>query len=379
MMRVENGSQNQESLLYLVGLTKIEKVGPKTCRLLLQHFGSAEEVFLAKKKLLGKIPGIGEKTIQAIHSKEILNEAEKELVSAKKFGIDIVTWFDPRYPKRLKEIADSPLVLYCRGKLSAIDQPQIAIVGTRTPTNYGKKIAADFASYFAKLGIAVVSGLAYGIDYEAHVATMEMGGRTIAVLGHGLEQVYPRDHSQKALQIIETGGALISEFPIGTQPDAFNFPARNRIISGLSEAVVVIEAAEKGGALITANMAFEQNREVFAIPGNLGAATSIGCNRLIRDNVAKLVCEPADVIDGLQHLLQYRQQDLQEKRPRAALQLSEREQSIIDQLLEVENEEFDSLARKTNIAGNELRGILLGLEFRKVIRSLPGNKFQFSG
>ncbi len=366
-----------QELLCLVALTMIDKVGPKTSRALMQHFGGAEAIFKTSKHQLMRMSSIGEKLAHAIYSKSVLAQAESELNFADKYGIKVLTWYEAAYPLKLKQVDDAPLVLFVKGELSTVDRPHIAIVGTRKPSGQGRRIAAEFASYFAERGITIVSGLAYGIDMEAHTATLQSNGNTIAILGHGLDQIYPRDHATRAREISENGGALVTEFCSGTQPDAYNFPARNRIISGMSDAVLVIEATEKGGALITAKCAFEQDREVFAIPGSPGISTSIGCNRLIRDNVAKIACEPADVLDGLQHLLRFKLEDSGPKSPKMLAQLSDREK-IVCQSLTAGLADLDTLGVLTGIVGSELQSILLGLEFRHIVGRAPGNKFRLA-
>jgi DNA processing protein len=363
--------------LYLVALTMIEKVGPKTSRALMQHFGTAAEIFRANKSKLARLPMVGEKIITAIHRGEFLRAAEREIGFARRNGIEVVTWNDACYPLKLKEVCDSPMVIYVKGELPEIDKPHIAVVGTRKPSAYGKKMAAEFSAYFAERGIVVVSGLAFGIDIEAHSSTLAQGGCTLAVLGHGLDQVYPREHTLKAKQIVDRGGALVTEFCSGTQPDAYNFPARNRIISGLCDAVLVVEANEKGGALITAKMAFEQDREVFAIPGNLGNPTGIGCNRLIRDQIAKIACEPQDVIESMQHLIKLNIEDRPAKKRKVSIQLSHREQSVCDALCE-KTLDFDAIEALSVICGAELRSVLLGLEFRQIVMQVAGNKYQLA-
>ncbi len=364
-----------DELQCIVALTMIDKIGPKTCKSLLERFGGARDVFRATRQSLCKVGYVGEQAAAAIRSQQSMRKAEQEIEFALKHSIKIVTWDDERYPRKLREIADSPMVFYCKGDLAAPDVPHIGIVGTRNPSAYGRRIAHEFATYFTRLGIVVVSGLAFGIDIEAHSATVASGGRTIAVLGHGLEQVYPREHTYKANEIVGCGGALLSEFPSGTQPEAFNFPARNRVISGLCDAVVVVEATEKGGALITAKMAFEQNREVFAVPGHIGVSTSVGCNRLIRDHIAKIACGPQDVLDGLQYLLQYRSQLPSEVKPRATGSMSGPEKCIYD-LLGTQAMDLDSLSHAAAIDAMTLRGILLGMELQGTISIAPGNKFK---
>jgi DNA processing protein len=370
-------SENDEKI-YLIALTMTDNVGPRKSRALIQHFGSARAIFKASKQMLSKIPAVGEKIASAIHKNEILKAAERELHYSEKNGIQIISWNDAQFPKNLRQVEDSPLVLYVKGKIGETDRPHIAVVGTRKPSPYGKKIASEFAAYFAEKGIVVVSGLAFGIDMEAHIATMQAGGITYGILGHGLGQIYPREHSQKALEIVSTGGALITEFCSSTQPDAFNFPARNRIISGLCDAIVVVEATEKGGALITARSAFDQDREVFAVPGNLNAMTAVGCNRLIRDNIAKLACGPEDVVDSLQHLFRFRNQEPARlaKKPIHG-QLSPREELVCDAMGE-EPIDLDTISSRSEISGAELRSLILGLEFRKVLIQVPGNKYQMN-
>lgn len=364
--------------LHLVALTMIDKVGPKTSRALLQHFGGAEAIFRTSRQKLMTIPSVGEKIARAIHGSSILQAAERELKFAEKNGIEIVTWYDNGYPRKLKEVDDSPLVLYVKGKLPTVEKPHIAVVGTRRPSANGRKIATEFASYFAQRGIVVVSGLAYGIDYEAHAATLDADGCTIAVLGHGLDQVYPKEHAPKAKEIVEKGGALVTEFCSNTKPDAYNFPSRNRIISGLCDSVLVVEATEKGGALITAKTAFDQDREVFAVPGSLGLATSVGCNRLIRDQIAKIACEPADVLDGLQHLLHFSVDRSHAIGKKIAAQLSDREEAVCQALVNGPTD-LDTVGVESGIFGADLQSILLGLEFRHVVIRVPGNKYQLAG
>lgn len=368
----------EDDRLFLIALTMIDKVGPKMSRNLLQHFGSAKALFQASRSKLSRIAYVGDKLAKAVSSAEVLRKAERELKFIEKENIRVLTWQDEKYPAKLKEVDDAPLVLYIKGRIPAKDKPHIAIVGTRMPSQYGKRITHDFASYFAVRGLVVVSGLAYGIDMEAHMATMRAGGDTVAVLGHGLDLIYPKEHFSQAQEMVETGGALITEFCSHTPPDAFNFPARNRIISGLCDAVVVVEATEKGGALITAKMAFDQNRDVFAVPGCIGMETSLGCNRLIRDNIARIACGPEDIIDGLQHLIRYHADASHARKPKATLQLSIREQMICQTLADGPMD-LDTIALHSGIFAVELRSLLLGLEFRHVVSREAGNKYAFTG
>ena len=288
----------EERNLHLLALALTKGLGPISVKNLIAYCGSPESVFSAPKGRLLKAPGIGLHSVKLVQEAETLERAEKELAYCQQSGIQMLTYLDEAYPHQLKFIHDAPLVLFKKGPLDLNAQPNIAIVGTRRATDYGRDQAERFAQVLATQGINVVSGLAYGIDIAAHRATLKAGGVTTAVLAHGLDSIYPPRHSSKARQIFQEG-ALLTEYLTGTKPDAPHFPSRNRIISGICRAVLVVEAAEKGGALITARTAFEQNREVYALPGRLGDEFSSGCNALIRDQVAKLVTSPQEILEDL--------------------------------------------------------------------------------
>lgn len=365
-----------DQTMYLIGLTKIANLGPKTCRNLIAFCGGAEEVFRTPKSRLLKIPGIGRKTANTVTEASTVSAAEAELEFASKHGIEVISYVDDGYPAVLKASEGAPLVIYKRGELCLNSRPSIAVVGTRRPSQQGREWARRFARFFSLKGFNVVSGLAYGIDSEAHDTAISAGGVTTAVLAHGLDMIYPRQHYGKASRILETGGAWVTEFPSGTNPDAYNFPARNRIISGLCHATLVVEARKKGGAQITARFAFEQDREVYAIPGAIDSETSIGCNRLIRDQVAKLVTEPEEMMQDLAHLLKPQKKEknavVQQSIPKAVLTHTERKVIMV---LNEGNAGFETILNQSKFKSAELTHLLLALEFKGVIKQVAGNKY----
>lgn len=289
----------EEERLFLIALSRIEKLGPVKGRMLLQRYGSASALYGLSRADLRGIDGLSFAHQQAILQRTTLEEAEREILFAEKHGVEILTVHSNGYPKLLREIHDHPIILFQQGEIQLNEYPSIAIVGTRKPSQNGERITQSFAEAFGSAGFNVISGMAYGIDAQAHSAALKVGGLTTGVLGHGLGQIYPREHHDLGRRILEAGGGLVTEFSSCVGPDAFNFPARNHIISGLAHATLVVEAQEKGGALITAKMAFDQDRFVYAIPGSIGCSTSRGCNHLIRDQIAKLVLEPTEIIEDL--------------------------------------------------------------------------------
>lgn len=280
----------------LVALNMISGIGSLRLKNLLEAFQSAPRIFLSSEDKLKKVDGIGSKIAQEISSFSFA-ELKKELELAKKLKVKLVTIGDKEYPENLKNIYDPALCLYLKGRLRQEDNLSVAIVGSRRASFYGLACAEKFSYQLAGLGVTIISGLARGIDTQAHKGALNAAGRTIAVLGSGLNCVYPPENKGLSEEIAERG-ALLSEFPLNTKPLAQNFPRRNRVISGLSQAVLVVEAARNSGALITADFALEQGREVFAIPGKVDSATSLGTNRLIKQG-AKLIDNVEDIIEEL--------------------------------------------------------------------------------
>jgi DNA processing protein len=284
----------------LIALSLVPGVGTSRIRSLVSVFGSPRGVLGASRSALTRVPGVGPRTAGAIAAFRDDAAVDRQIAEAERVGTYMVTLWDGRYPHLLRQIYDPPAFLWVRGELPAAEGPgrAIGIVGTRRPTSYGRRTAYDFAYVLARLGFTIVSGLAYGIDAVAHGAALEAGGRTLAVLGSGMDKIYPSRHGTLAREIAN-GGALLSEFPLGTKPEGSNFPRRNRLVSGLCLGTVIIEAYEEGGALITARLALEQNREVFAVPGPIHSPSSAGTNRLIQHGEARLVLHVEDVLQEL--------------------------------------------------------------------------------
>jgi DNA processing protein len=317
-------------------------------------------------------------------------EAERELERVRALGADVLVLDDGTYPALLGEIADPPITLYVRGEWAAcLEAPCVAIVGSRRCSTYGQNVALMLARDLASRGVTIVSGLARGIDAAAHRGALEAGGRTVGVLGTGVDEIYPRDHKKLAEEMLARGGSLVSQFPLGTPPIPENFPYRNRIISGLSLGVVLVEAAENSGSLITARLALEQSREVYAVPGNITSRNSFGTNYLIKGAGAKLVQQWQDVVAELPHEIAARLLppeptkkrkaggDAQEAERQVALpaDLSEGERAVFGLLSADEPAHIDALVGATQMTISDLTGVLLGLEMRELIRQLPGKCF----
>lgn len=336
---------------------------------LIKTFESAENVFRQTEMELMAAAQIKPEVAQRISHFD-LREADREIAVARRMGIMLVTFEEEEYPELLKTIPDPPLVLYVRGQLVEKDVP-VALVGSRKATPYGLNVTQALARDLAKIGVTIVSGLARGVDARAHHAALESGGRTIAVLGSGLDVIYPSEHKMLAEKISRTG-ALVSEFPLGTPPNRDNFPVRNRIISGLSHLVVVVEASDKSGSLITARMASEQGREVLAVPGSIFNEQSRGCHALIKDG-ASLVRNWQDVIAELPNRLS--NAFLKEKEESEPEHLTEMEKSIIALLSFEQPSHVDQLAEKTGIHSKDLLGTLVNLELKNYITQIPGKNF----
>jgi DNA processing protein len=287
-----------EKLKYCIALTLLPDVGPVLAKNLVSYCGSVEEIFKKKKSSLEKVPGIGPERANRVLSvsNEVFERAEREAVFIRKNKITPMFYTDAGYPVRLKQCDDGPVLLFYKGVADLNSSRVIAIIGTRNATDYGRDITERLVNDFVKYNVTIVSGLAYGIDVTSHKAAVKNNLPTVGVLGHGLDRLYPAIHASVAEKMIQNGG-LITEFPSGTNPDKENFLQRNRIVAGLVDAVIVIESAKKGGALITADYANGYNRDVFAIPGNINNGYSEGCNDLIRLNKAGLVQSAANVVE----------------------------------------------------------------------------------
>jgi len=367
-----------------IALNMTPGVGPRAAARLLERFGSAEGVYGALRSELERLR-LRPEAVESIALRDRHEEAARELERVRALeGADLLVLDDGAYPQLLREIADPPITLYVRGAWAeCLEAPCLGVVGSRRCSTYGQNVASMLSRDLASRGVTVVSGLARGIDAAAHRGALEAGGRTVAVLGTGLDEIYPRDHRKLAEEILERGGALVTQFPLGTPPVAENFPYRNRIISGLSLGVLVVEAAENSGSLITARLAMEQNREVFAVPGNITSRNSFGTNYLIKGAGAKLVQQWQDVASEFPAEVAARMLPPETKAVSAGTpqkapepsDLSDDERSLLALLSPDEPEHIDGLAEKSGLDVSMLSALLLGLEMRDVVRQLPGRCF----
>jgi len=354
-----------------IALRLVRGVGNVTYRQLLDRFTSPREILQTSPAILTEA-GISARIAQAIVAFDQWKEVEAELEQLARLNARLITQTDTEYPERLRQIHDPPPFLYIRGSLTPQDDLAIAIVGARTASTYGRKMARELAHELAGCGVCVVSGLARGIDSEAHQASLEAGGRTIAVLGSGLDVVYPREHIALAERIAESG-AVVSEFSLGSQPEAGNFPYRNRVISGISLGTVVVEATEKSGSLITAQCALDQNREVFAVPGPVTASRSRGPHSLIKDG-AKLVESIDDILSEIAPALA--RTDRAEKNETSAPVVPlEPDEERLFQLFPEEAVHVDTLITGSGLEPARVLEVLLGLELKGIVTQLPGMYF----
>ncbi|MCS6771467.1 MAG: DNA-processing protein DprA [Kiritimatiellae bacterium] len=353
-----------------IALNMIDDLGPVRVRRLLEALKSPEAVWQADEETLCEVEGIGPELARRILTQRNEVDPLEEESRARRIGARIITQEEPEYPEQLKTIYDPPLVLYVRGSLEKRDRQALAIVGTRSPTHYGVSMADRLAYQAAKAGFTIVSGLARGIDTVAHKSALKAGGRTLAVLGSALDRLYPSENAELADRIAENG-AVISEYTLGREPDRSTFPYRNRIVSGLSMGLVVVEADLKSGALITANDAVEQGRSVFAVPGRADTPHARGCHKLIKQGA--VLCEGIDdILDEFDLLLPEARARVDRTMPtRPPVNLSPDEQAVVRALWQGPLD-VDSLARASGVPIAGLNGLLLGLEMKKVVRVLPG-------
>jgi len=362
-------------VLYQIALTKIKGVGDIIARNLLEIFGSEERIFKTSRKEFTSIKGFPSKLIEEIHNPKVLEEAEKEMEFVIKNKINTHFILSEDYPRRLKECADAPILLYSKGDFDFNAAKVVSIIGTRKSTNYGNNFCDSFleelASYYPD--VLIISGLAYGIDINAHKAALKNRLATIGILAHGLDRIYPSSHRKTAIEMLENGG-LLTEFPSMTEPDKFNFVKRNRIIAGMADAVIVVESDIKGGSLITADIANSYNRDVFAVPGRVTDNLSKGCNKLIADNKAALLVSAEQFIEQMgwnssKNAIKPRQQVL-------FPDLSPDEQAIYDLLALEENIHVNDLSAKAEIPVSQLFYMLLEMEMKGIIEPLPGGQYK---
>jgi len=372
-------SQQEKTLREWMALSFVIGVGSRTAAMLIDRFGSPESVFAATTQAL-QLAGLRDETIDAIKGPEALEKAGREIDELTRLGGEALILTDQRYPALLRETYDPPIVVYCLGDVaSAFSQPAVAIVGSRRCSTYGRNVAEKLSRELAERGVTIVSGLARGIDAAAHRGALEGRGLTVGVMGTGLDSVYPKENRKLAARIAEHG-ALITEFPLATPPASQNFPFRNRVISGLALGVMVVEGAERSGSLITSRLAYEQGRDVFAVPGNITSAKSFGPNYLIKDG-AKLVHTWHDVIEELPAemkgaILSAERGEETDNRVRVdAVDLSGEERKVLRLLSTDDAVHIDQLIAKAGLSSGELMGALLKLEMLDWIRQLPGKTF----
>ena len=360
-----------EDIFYWLALSLTPGVGSILIKRLLDRFKTPEAVFRASLKELVRIEGLGEKVAGEIRKGPSEKAVKRELYLLEKTGGKVVTLKDGDYPTRLKDIYDPPALLYLRGELRIEDELAVAIVGSRKTSAYGREVTEKIGEDLARHGVTVVSGMARGIDSVAHKGALQGGGRTIAVLGCGVDVIYPPENRNLFYQIIERG-AILSEFPMGSPPEGGHFPRRNRIISGLSIGVVIVQASAESGSLITAGYALEQGREVFAVPGNVGAEGSRGTNQLIKEG-AKLVESSEDILEEI--LPQWRREGATaQKGDPAVLSLTEPEKTLYGLLGETPSH-IDAIIRESRLDPGRVSSLLLNLELKGLISQWPGKCF----
>lgn len=352
-----------------IAITKIPKVGPVTARNLISYCGGVDEVFKAKKKTLEKIPSIGPKLASVILKKEYFEIAEKELLFLEKKEISPLFFLDDAYPRRLKHYDDAPVMLYYKGTADLNHPRIVAIVGTRKPSKMSTIICEELVEELKAYNVLVVSGLAYGIDATAHKKCLSLEMDTVGVLGHGLNKIYPAQHRQLAEKMLHQGG-LLTEFTSEMGPDAGHFPMRNRIVAGMCDALVVVETGKKGGSMITAQYANEYSKDVFAIPGRINDAHAEGCNLLIKSHRAALIDSAADI----GYILRWDETN-QKEGASIVIDMTEAEAQIASCMQLSEDIGIDELTIASKFSPNEVASCLLTMEFKGLVRALPGKRY----
>jgi len=357
-----------------IALSQVKGLGGVSFKKLAAHFVDPTRVFSASAEELQQVPGLDKSVIEGLVNFSGWEQIETEIRRIRQAEVTIVPFTDVRYPARLRMIADPPPFLYVKGEIRAEDDKAVAVVGSRSASDYGRKVTRDLSRGLAALGFTVVSGLARGIDGTAHETALRCGGRTIAVLGSGVDRAYPPEHAALYRRISQNG-AVVSELPVGTRPMAFNFPPRNRLISGLSLGVVVVEATEKSGSLITAALALEQGREVFAVPGEVGSSRSRGAHRLIRQG-AKLVETVEDIVEEIAPQLLTRAGEQAKDGRRGLPQNASEEVKKIFHLLQERSLQIDEVIESSGFSPAKVSEVLLDLELQGYLRQLPGKRYR---
>lgn len=362
-----------DELFYYLALQSVEGIGPVNGKKLLDHFGSAAQVFKEKSYDDIEFKSSGKSLYDRLQNPRIFEKAKKELLFLEKHKLRAIGFKDTDYPERLKHCKDAPLLLFKKGNFDVNQRRVISIVGTRLMTNYGAHFLKEFIAEIQQYNPVVVSGLAYGIDIFAHKESLKSGICTVGILGHGLDRIYPKIHTRIAEEMLEKGG-LLTEFTSGTTPERMNFVKRNRIIAGISEATIVVESANKGGSLISAQLASSYHRDVFAVPGRIRDRFSRGCNMLIKSNKAAMITEAKD----LEYALGWAPEPSKTKEVQKKLfvELEENEKHILKHLNSAEKKLLDQLAKETGYSVQQTVGVLLQLELKGLVSSFPGKKYK---
>ena len=364
----------EEDLLYQIALTKTPHIGAVQAKTLLDFFPDAASIFKAKKTDLERINGIGTVRAESLRSYRSFKEAEKEIRFLQQFSITPLFMRHPDYPKRLLNCYDPPTLLYYKGTADLNTQKTISVIGTRSNTENGRLITEELIKDLRGQGLLVISGLAFGIDGIAHRSAIRHQIPTVGVLAHGLDLLYPPQHRGLAKEMLQEGGGLLTEFPSETPPDKHQFPNRNRVVAGMSDAVIVIESGRKGGSMVTAELANGYNRDVFAFPGRVNDPKSIGCLQLIRNNKATLISSAEDLLNSMGWGEQKKKTETVQRE--IFVPLSEQEQIIVNILKGVESMHIDEIYQKSGMSAGTIAGITLSLEMKGVLQSLPGKQIR---
>ena len=370
-------TDNEQEQIYSIALTMVPGIGHIGAKHLIDGMGNAVDVFRLRKEIPERIPEVSQRVIEALDCPQAVLRAEQEYEFIRKNRISCLSFHDEAYPSRLRECEDAPVVLFFKGNADLNSLHILNMVGTRNATDYGTQICASFLRDLKALcpDVLVVSGLAYGIDIHAHREALANELPTVGVLAHGLDRIYPHLHRKTAVDMLEKGG-LLTEFLSGTNPDRHNFISRNRIVAGMCDATIVIESAEKGGSLITAELAEGYHRDCFAFPGRMSDEYSKGCNRLIRDNKASLLLSAEDFVQAMGWNMQTTLSEKVSVQRSLFIELSEEEQKIVAILEKLGNLQINSLVVEADIPVNKMTAILFELEMKGVIRVLAGGMYQ---
>lgn len=361
-------------LLYQLALTLVPNIGDVQSKILVQHFGDARSIFKTKTSLLEKIEGIGSIRANSIKDFDDFHIAEKELEFIEKYKIKTFFLTDKEYPQRLLNCYDSPTLLFYKGSADLNASKIVAIVGTRSYTEYGKQFTEKLVKDLSEQNITIISGLAFGIDAFAHRAALKNNLPTVGIVGHGLDKIYPSDHAGLAKDMIKNNGGILSEFFSGTKPDKHNFPLRNRVVAGLSDATVLVETNIKGGSMITGNLANAYNRDVFAVPGRTTDTKSSGCNHLIKNNKAILLTDADELLDVMGW--KEKTKTKTKKQKELFIELSPEEKQIIQLLQEKDSVSIDEINLSSGLSSSSVAAALLNLELQNVVASLPGKMYR---